>query len=174
MKIAIIGYSGSGKSTLAETLAKHYDVPLLYLDKVQWLPDWKEQTRENKDRIIKDFLDTHTDWVIDGTYSRFSFERRMDEADQIIFMNFNRLSCLYRAVKRYHQYKGRTRASITEGCNEKIDIDFIYWILYQGRTPKVKERFTDVVKKYPDKTVIISNQKQLDRFYNTIKTEHKL
>ena len=38
MKIAIIGYSGCGKSTLARCLGKYYHIPVLFLDRVHWLP----------------------------------------------------------------------------------------------------------------------------------------
>ena len=41
MKIAVMGYSGSGKSTLAKYLAGIYDIPLLYLDRVNFESDWR-------------------------------------------------------------------------------------------------------------------------------------
>ena len=41
MKIMVIGYSGSGKSTLAEYLGKKYQIPILHLDHIFWLPGWE-------------------------------------------------------------------------------------------------------------------------------------
>ena len=87
MKIAIIGYSGSGKSTLARILAEKYGVDVLHFDTVQFLPNWEIRNDDEKKRITKDFLDTHESWVIDGNYSKQHFDRRMREADRIIFMN---------------------------------------------------------------------------------------
>ena len=164
MKIAIIGYSGSGKSTLARKLGERYGVDVLHLDAVHWLPGWQMRTREQKNSIVGEFLDTHDGWVIDGTYSKQHFERRMSEADKIIFMSFNRFACLWRVIKRYRTYRGRTREDMGEGCNEKIDFDFVLWVLFKGRTRKVKARFRDVVKKYGDKVVVLKNQRQIDRF----------
>ena len=43
MKISIIGYSGSGKSTLAKNLSKHYGIPVLHMDSVHFLENWKER-----------------------------------------------------------------------------------------------------------------------------------
>ena len=100
MKIAIIGYSGSGKSTLARILAEKYSVDVLHFDTVQFLPNWEIRSDEEKKQITKDFLDTHESWVIDGNYSKLSYERRMEEADQIILLLFNRFSCLFRAFLR--------------------------------------------------------------------------
>ena len=41
MKIAVLGYSGAGKSTLARMLGEYYNIPVLHLDTVQFLPNWK-------------------------------------------------------------------------------------------------------------------------------------
>ena len=165
MKIAIIGYSGSGKSTLAKHLAAKHETDVLYLDTVHWLPGWNTRPKEEKETIISDFLNSHDAWVIDGNYSKFFFERRMEEADQIVFMAFNRFACLYRAHKRYRTHKGRSRESMTEGCNEKLDFEFIKWLLHDGRTKTAKERYANVIKKYGNKVIIIKNQRQLDKFY---------
>ena len=48
MKIVIRGYSGSGKSTLARELGETYGVPVLHLDRVQWLPNWTERDDAEK------------------------------------------------------------------------------------------------------------------------------
>lgn len=161
MKIAIIGYSGSGKSTLAQRLGKKYNANVLHLDTVHWLPGWQERNVQEEKEIVEDFLDSNLSWVIDGNYGKVLYDRRMQEADKIIFMNFNRFACLYRAFKRYFRYKGKSRASMTEGCSEKIDLEFVLWILYKGRDKKHKQRYNSVLEKYPYKTVVIRNQRQL-------------
>ena len=174
MKITIIGYSGSCKSTLAKHLAAKHGTDVLYLDTVHWLPGWNERSREEKEKIVEDFLNAHDSWVIDGNYSKLFHDRRMDEADQIIFMAFNRFACLYRAYKRHKAYKGRSRESITEGCDEKMDLEFIKWILHGGRSKKAKARYTGVIEKFGDKVTVIKNQRQLERFYkeNGLPTEN--
>ncbi|MDO5410662.1 MAG: DNA topology modulation protein [Lachnospiraceae bacterium] len=168
MKIAVIGYSGSGKSTLAKALAEKIHSSVLYLDRVHWLPGWIEQEPEEEIRLVKQFLDSHESWVIDGNYSKLAHERRMQEADKIIFLNFNRFSCLYRAIKRNYHYKGKCRESITNGCDEKIDLEFAWWILHAGRNKEHKEKFQRILTKYPDKVLVIKNQKQLDQFYRKL------
>ncbi|MCL2195103.1 MAG: hypothetical protein FWB76_04040 [Oscillospiraceae bacterium] len=52
----------------------------------------------------------------------------MQRADTIIFLDFNRYTCLYRAFKRRVMYAGKSRPCMTEGCNEKIDWKFVQWI----------------------------------------------
>ena len=164
MKIAVIGYSGSGKSTLSARLSAYYGLPLLHLDTLHWLPGWQERPREEEIEILGRFLDEHSDWVIDGNYGGVLFDRRMQEADAIIFMRFGRFTCLYRAYKRYRTYRGTSRESMTDGCPEKMDREFFLWLLYKGRTKKYKERYRFVLDTYPRKVRIIKNQRQLDRY----------
>jgi len=165
----IIGKSGSGKSTLAKLISDRYNLPLLYLDKVQWLPGWKSRTNVEKEEILNNFLNNNNSWVIDGNYTKCIFERRLNEADQIIYLDFDRFSCLYRCFKRYLQNKNKTRESITEGCNEKIDLEFIIWILFKGRTKEIKERNEWIQEEYKDKVIYIKNQRQLDKYIQSIK-----
>jgi len=168
MKTMIIGYSGSGKSTLAAHIAKLEDAPLLYLDRVHWLPGWNVRPAAEKERMVTEFLDANDSWVIDGNYAKLSFDRRAEEADRIIFLAFGRLSCLFRAYKRLHAYKGLTRESMTEGCDEKVDLEFVRWILRGGRTKEVRDRFARICDTYADKVTVIRNQRRLTRLYNTL------
>lgn len=168
MKIAILGYSGSGKSTLAKTLANIYNTDVLHFDTVQFLPGWEVRDFESKTRITEDFLDTHDSWVIDGNYSKLFYERRMSEADVIILLLFNRFSCLHRAYRRYRKYANIVRPDMAEGCKEKFDAAFIKWILWDGRRKTARDRYKRVISQYGDKAVVIKNQKQLNRYIESL------
>lgn len=135
MKICIVGFSGAGKSTLAAALAQKYQLDLLHLDQVQFLPNWEVRAEKEKLKIINTFLDTKSNWVIEGNYSALAFARRMEEANLIIIKKAHRLACFYRCFKRYLKFRNKTRPSMTDGCVEKLDFEFIKWILYKGRKP---------------------------------------
>lgn len=168
MKIAIVGYSGSGKSTLARRLAEKYCADILHLDTVCFLPEWKVRSEEEQKRITKNFLDTHTSWVIDGNYSKLYYERRMAEADMIIILLFNRFLCLYRAYRRFRQYKNVTRPDMAQGCTEKFDWEFAKWILWNGRTKRAKKRYKGLISTYGKKVIVIKNQKELDKYIQRV------
>ena len=171
MKVAILGYSGSGKSTLAAYLGNYYDEPVFYFDCVHWLPGWVERDRSETGKIVKEFMDTHHGWIMDGTYSRHQFDRRMEEADQIVLMLFSRLNCLWRAYKRLLAHRGKTRPSITDGCEERMSAEFVWWLLWMGRGKKHRNLFASVLRDHKEKCVVIKNQKQLDAFYAQYKKE---
>ena len=168
MKIAVVGYSGGGKSTLARFLSEKLHTPVLYLDRVHWLAGWQERPREETREIVKNFLDENEAWVIDGSYGKVHYERRMQEADKIIFLNFNRFTCMCRAFKRRKEYKGKNRFSMTEGCEERISWKFFWWLLWEGRTKKRREKFTLLQKTYPSKVIVLKNQRQLNKITREI------
>lgn len=164
MKIIIMGQSGCGKSTLAQFLSRKGNLPLLHLDCVHWLPGWTERDRAESAAMVTRFLDDHESWVIDGNYSQLCRERRLAEADRIVMMDFPRLVCLFRVIKRRLTFSGKTRSSITEGCPEKIDAEFLWWILWKGRDRKHREAVRSILEQYAGKITLLKSQRDLDHF----------
>lgn len=162
MKIVIRGYSGSGKSTLARKLGERYQIPVLHLDRVHWTQNWTERDEAEKRQIVGDFLDQNDSWVIDGNYSSLYQERRLEEADTILLLLFDRFTCLHRVLRRYHRYRGKTRPDMGEGCEEKVDAEFLRWVLWEGRRRKIRQNYARITARYPEKTVILRNQRALD------------
>ena len=169
MKIAIIGYSGAGKSTLAEKLSHYYSIPKLHMDTLQFQPGWQDSDREWMLTEMKNFLTKQEAWVIDGNYSWCFYEERMQEADQIIFLNFLPLTCLFRAFKRYLAYRGKVRESMAAGCPEQFNWEFIRWILWDGRTKNAKDRYQYLNNTYPEKMHILHSQAEIDYFLQSLK-----
>ena len=167
MKIAILGLSGSGKSTLAKQLGSFYHAPVLHLDAVHFLPGWVERVPGEEEQLVTSFLDTHSSWVMDGNYTKTCYARRLEEADQIIVLAFNRFLCLWRVIRRWWANRGAVRDSSAPGCMEKIDAEFVWWVLYQGRTPARIAGYRQIARQYPEKFILIQNPRQLARFLSS-------
>lgn len=163
MKIAIIGYSGSGKSTLTKILGEKYSCPVLHLDKVNFEPNWKERDRNECIKLVDNFMKNKS-WIIDGNYTNFLQEKRFEEADRIVFLNFPRRVSFFQAYKRYLENKNKTREDMTEGCIEKFDLEFIKWLLIDGRAPQYKNYYNDICKRYREKIFICKNRKDVEKF----------
>ena len=103
MKMSIIGFSGSGKSTLAKTLSKHYNIPVMHMDSVHFLAGWKERDNEEFKQMVHDFVYNNESWIVEGNYKSIVPERH-NEADLVIFLDYNRLFCYKSARKRYKKY----------------------------------------------------------------------
>lgn len=166
MKIAIIGHSGSGKSTLAAFLGEKYGLPVLHIDTIHFLPNWVERELEDELSLMRAFLDENSErgWVIDGNYRKLEHERRMEEADLIIYLNYGRFTCYRRAKERARKYRNTVRPSIAPGCPEKFDREFRTWILRGGRTKPKLERYAALIEQYKEKSVEIKNDLELRRF----------
>lgn len=164
MKFAVIGYSGAGKSTLAARLGEIAGVPVLHLDKVQFLPGWEVRDLEESRAMVEEFLDRNRSggWVIDGNYTNFHYDRRMEEADLVFFLNFPRRICLPQALYRNWKYKEKSRESIAEGCNEKMDLEFLWWILYKGRSGERRRRNMELLERYPGKVIRLHSHREVE------------
>ena len=80
---------------------------------------------------------------------------------------FGRWTCLVRVVRRWLRWRGRTRASAAAGCPEKIDAEFIRWVLRDGRTRESASWYSDACRRWPGKVTVLRNQRELDRYYKT-------
>jgi adenylate kinase family enzyme len=170
MKFAVLGYSGSGKSTLAQGIGSLYDIPVLHLDTVQFERNWRERERGEALEMVRTFM-AKPQWVIDGNYQAFDQSARLAMADTIIFMNFSRWQCLWRVWRRYRMHRNQTRPSMAEGCNEKLDFEFIKWILYDGRDLKRRKHYAEAIAHYAEKTVVLNNQRELDAYWQQLNHE---
>lgn len=167
MKIAVMGYSGSGKSTLTKQLAERYQLPYLYLDTVWFRENWQERGLEEARAQTAAFL-RKKDWVIDGNYGKLYREERLEQADLVVYLAFPRLLCLFRAFRRHRMYRGRRRESAAVGCEEKMDAEFIWWILYQGRRPAIRAQRHAWEKQYGAKMVVLKSPRALKSWLKTL------
>lgn len=160
MKIAVIGYSGAGKSTLAKRLGETLNCPVLYLDKVNFLPGWQERDRDEARAMVTAFM-AQDAWIIDGNYGDLHCGLRMAEADKIIMLCLPRRVCFPRAYRRYLKSKNQVRESMAEGCEEKFDYDFAKWILKDGRSKRHRRWYRGLQEKYPKKVLVCQNSREL-------------
>jgi adenylate kinase family enzyme len=125
-RILIIGSSGAGKSTLSTKLAEKWKLPLVHLDALFWNAGWVPTPKQEFREKIQGKLE-EDEWIIDGNFDS-TLELRAKYADLIIFLDFPRLLCTYRVLKRAWMYRGTTRPDMAPGCEEKIDIEFAQWV----------------------------------------------
>jgi adenylate kinase family enzyme len=125
-RIAIIGISGSGKSTFADKLGKILNRPVVHLDKEFWTTNWtKRYSAEDWIKFHTNLIN-HDKWIIDGNY-RNTQKKRLERADTIIFFDFPKWRCLWRAfVRIFNRHQPIDKA---EGVKNKMSWELITYII---------------------------------------------
>ncbi|MEH2234261.1 MAG: DNA topology modulation protein [Nostoc sp.] len=125
-KILIIGSGGAGKSTLARELGTILGLEVIHLDAWYWNPGWIETPKAEWQSIIQD-LTRRESWIMDGNYGG-TLDVRLSVADTVIFLDFPRLLCLSRVIKRRFIYAGQSRPDIASDCPERLNWEFLKYI----------------------------------------------
>lgn len=146
-KIIIMGVSpGVGKSTFGRCLSEELGVEVTHLDRLYWRPNWVEAPyevfREAQEKIVQ-----RDQWIIEGNYTG-TLDIREQCADTVIYLERPLIVCLYRVLKRRIHYQGRNREDMAEGCQEKIDWEFVKFIVqtYRSRKKEMKKRMKRYVE----------------------------
>ncbi|MBM7661810.1 adenylate kinase family enzyme [Bacillus mesophilus] len=165
-KVVLIGSGGSGKSTLARQLGEKLKINVYHLDSLFWKPNWVGVLKDEQKKVQNDLVNKE-EWIIDGNYGG-TMDIRLNAADTIIFLDIHRTICVYRAFKRMMQYRNKTRPDMGEGCEERIDLNFLKWI---WNYPKSKR--PDIIKKLEQlledkKVIILKSPNEVQRFLDKI------
>lgn len=158
-----MGYSGAGKSTLARALGDRYGIPVLHMDRVHHAPGWQVRDRKEAHRMVHEFM-KQPQWVIDGNYTKFEYRRRLKEADEIILLELPRTACFARAWRRKINYRNEARPDMAEGCPEKMDLEFMWWLLWKGRGGQKKRWLEEGLKDHLSKVTTLRSQKEIDQY----------
>lgn len=139
-RVLVIGSGGSGKTTFAANLSRLTGLPLVHLDSHYWLPHWQKRPDEEWAAIVRDLV-SRDSWIMDGNYGG-SLDLRLEACDTVFFLDFPRLTCIGRALKRQFTHMGQRRPEMPVGCRERLDPEFLAWIwTYPARRrPKILGR----------------------------------
>ena len=164
-RIVILGSAGAGKSTLATRLGEITGIPVIHLDRMFWNPGWVATPRDEMNNMVLETA-TRESWIIDGNYLS-TLDYRIERADSIIFIDFNRYLCTYRVVMRRIKNHKKARYDVGEGCPEQIDWPFLKWIWsYPNHSRKpILEKLADC-----DKNVYhLKTRKEVNQFIDNAK-----
>jgi adenylate kinase family enzyme len=123
-RIAVVGSGGAGKTTFARELGARLGLPVVHLDEHFWQPGWVETSRDEW-RLVQKRLIAGDAWVVDGNYGG-TLDIRFRAADTIVMLDYPRLVCMGRALRRGLVYRGR--AIQAKGCPERLDRSFLRWV----------------------------------------------
>ena len=161
----IIGCPGSGKSTLARALKEKLGLPLIHLDQLWWKEGWSHVTREEFDSRLAMALNMDR-WIIDGNYSR-TMQERLSKCDTVIYLDFDRRTCMAGALRRYFQNRGKVRPDMGAGCVERLDWEHLKFIWNYKATNGVRND-TYLAQAKHAKQIVLKNRKEVKAFLESL------
>jgi len=96
-------------------------------------------------------------WIIDGNYTALYQKERLEDADKIIIVKLGRFKCLYNVIKREKTYR-------KNGFVNSLNAEFIWFVLFGGRTAKRRKHYKSIKEKFCNKTIVIKSKKQMDAY----------
>jgi len=99
-KIAVFGKPGSGKSTLSKYLASATGIKLHALDSILYKKNGDLVDRKTYDEEHENILSTDS-WIIDGFGPLDSFNKRLDIADTLIYIELPYALSYWLVTKRF-------------------------------------------------------------------------
>ncbi|WP_435154852.1 hypothetical protein [Haladaptatus sp. DFWS20] len=140
-RIMVLGSPGAGKSTFAKRLGETLDRPVTHLDARFWEPVWEKPNSDDWEETHRNLIE-QPKWILDGNYGS-TIDPRLDAADTVLLLSVSRYVCLYRVIKRWLLNYGGTRPDIAEGCEEKIDFEFLryVWNFPNDKIPAMERKF---------------------------------
>ena len=164
-KILIVGSAGSGKTTFAKKLGEIVNLPVIHLDKEYWKPNWE---KPDHDEWIKklDILLSKEKWILDGNY-RSTLKKRVEKADMIIFLDYDRKVCVTSVLARIEENEGQVRDDLSEGCYETFDPDFLKWVW--DFPVKYRPEILDVLNSSKKKVIILKDRVEADNYLLNLK-----
>lgn len=165
-RVAVIGSGGAGKSTFSRQLGTMTGLPVYHLDSLHWKPGWVPTAREVWDELMGRLVEKER-WIIDGNYGR-TMDARLQAADTIIYLDMPRYLCMYRIVKRRIMYHRQTRPDMTEGCPERLDLEFVKWVwnYHKNRRETTLQKLERLSTE--KQVVILRNPREVKRFLDQV------
>jgi adenylate kinase family enzyme len=165
-RVLVIGCSAAGKSTLARQLGEKLGVEVIHLDQHLWKPGCQLLPREQEHEIIRPMIDK-PQWVMDGNYTE-SLPQRLGAADTVVLVDFPRLQCLARALKRLARFTGRTRPDMGGDCTERLNLAFLKWIWQYPH--KERPVLLDLIRQHAPHAELITlrSQPEIDRWLDLL------
>jgi adenylate kinase family enzyme len=161
----ITGNAGSGKTTLSLKLAKLLNrQDIICLDKIVWKPGWILVDKEEKELELAKIRKMQS-WIVDGVSKTI-----LEAAETILFLDYPRHICYWRAFKRSCKYIFKSRPELPEKCPEILIIGNLIKIIWNFPTlvkPNILKHINENLQK--KKIFYITNDRELETIIDAIK-----
>ncbi len=170
-RVLVIGNSGSGKTTFSKALADALQIPLVHLDKLYWYGEWEHRSHDEFDTLLLEKLEKDS-WIIDGNFTR-TIPKRLQYCDAVFFFDLPVITCLWGAVCRAFENRGRSRDDMGGNCPEhlfdKRKLELYKAILDYNKRNRAKI-YVLLGQRKNIEVIVFKNRRQVKMFLHNIKS----
>ncbi|WP_407568957.1 DNA topology modulation protein FlaR [Deinococcus altitudinis] len=130
-RVLVIGSPGAGKSAFSLELATLTGLPLTHLDAEYWQPGWVRPSGGGWHMRIRQLVAPDA-WILDGNYTS-TLRPRAERADTVVVLDYPRMLCLYRAVRRALLNRRPERLNLGQKPLDRQFLSFIWNFPVVGR-----------------------------------------
>jgi len=155
----IIGCPGSGKSRLSKLLGKQLNLPVLHLDYIYHIDNFKHISNDELKTMVESFATKNEQFIIDGNYGS-TMEWRLQYCDTIILLDMDTSICVENVIKRMDE---ASRDDMAPGFDNSImDEDFLAYVknFRTNKIPGIKEQLI----KNQKNTIVLTDYEEIDSF----------
>ena len=115
-RINVIGTSGTGKTTFSRSLAEVLRLPLQEMDRLYWLPDWKDPEEALFLAKVREAISGER-WILDGNYNRTQ-DIKWASVDCVVWLDYPFFRTFRQAVSRAFR-RSLTREELWPGTGNR-------------------------------------------------------
>ena len=105
-------------------------------------------------------------WIMDGNFNH-TLPQRLQYCDTVLYLDFNRITCLLGVFRRVLTTYGKVRPDMGEGCPERFSWEFLVWVWNFNKNNR-KNNYELLSKTSNVAVHILKNRRQVKRFLNTL------
>ncbi len=128
MKIRIMGNSASGKTTLARRIAEYFNVDVLHLDSIAFVPSSNYELKSDEEIVAEyqSFCKSRQNYIIDGNYLNIT-SSITEIYDLVIFIDLPIDQTEYNFKNRYFEFENSSRPELPNIIGENYE-EMMLWI----------------------------------------------
>ncbi|MFA4931256.1 MAG: AAA family ATPase [Patescibacteria group bacterium] len=157
-KILIIGISCTGKTTLAKELSQQFNLPVYHYDQFGWKNNWQEVDKKTVNQEFTQIA-KRKQWVVEG-WLEPAASLLLKNADLVLYLDYSGFLAFIGGLKRWWQYRGRTRPELAPGCIETFNWEYLKVMWHQSERPYIEK----AINGFEEKVIRIQNTAELKQF----------